>query len=70
MPNLTLKVLMVVGSLVQLVAPHILEEVEVSAHSNLHCLPPHRHSLVSSCPHLCLRGCANLQAPELIVRAV
>ena len=69
MPNLRLKVLMAVGSLIQLVTPHVQGEGR-GAHSNLHCLPLSHHSLMTSCPNLCLRVCANLQAPELVVYAV
>ena len=68
--NLRLKVLMVVGFLVPLVTQHVQEEVAVSAHSNLYYLPPNSHSLMTSCPHLCLRGCANLQALEPYVHTV
>ena len=69
-PNLRSKVLVVVGSLVQSVTPHVQEEEAVSAQSNLHCDPPIRHSLVTNCPHLCPRGRANLQAPELLVHTL
>ena len=43
-PNLKSEVLMVVGSLVQLVTPHVQEEGAVSAHLNLYCHPPICHS--------------------------
>ena len=69
-PNLRFKVLMMVGSLIQLVIRHVQEEVAVSAHSDLYYLPPCRHSLMTSFSHLYLRGCANLQVLELLVHTV
>ena len=63
-PNLRLKVLTVVDSLVQLVTSHIQEEVAVSEHSNLYYLPLIHHSLMTRCPLLWLGCCANLLVPE------
>ena len=42
-PNVRLKVLMIMGCLIDLVNPHIHEEVAVNAYSNLYYLPPSPH---------------------------